>query len=96
MIDCDGTLTFPNLVTPNGDGENDTYSIIGLDKGCWPHNEFQILNRWGAIVFKDKDITDGTDIWNPEKMPAGTYYYLFIGSNPQKSIRRQGVIEVIK
>ena len=96
MIDCDGTLAFPNLVTPNGDGVNDTYSIVGLERGCWPHNDFRILNRWGAIVFHATDMTDGNDCWKPDNMPAGTYFYIFIGSNPQQNIHRQGVIEVVK
>ena len=97
LIDyCDKTLLFPNLVTPNGDGHNDIFSIVGLDNNCWPHNELRIYNRWGALVHKSVNLKTSDDGWNPANMPAGTYYFLFQGSNPQNTIEHKGVIEVIK
>ncbi|WP_316736794.1 Calx-beta domain-containing protein [Pedobacter aquatilis] len=71
-------LTIPNLFTPNGDGENDTFEIIGLDQ--YRDNELQIINRWGNEVFRAKGYQNN---WTGEGLNEGTYYYLLRIKNPQ-------------
>jgi gliding motility-associated-like protein len=53
-------LYFPNAISPNGDGYNDYFQILGLEKyvdevGLPLPNEFKVFNRWGGIVFSIKD-----------------------------------------
>ncbi|MFA5574614.1 MAG: gliding motility-associated C-terminal domain-containing protein [Brumimicrobium sp.] len=46
---------FPNIFTPNGDGENDFFFIKNPQNIS--HLKFEILNRWGVLVyeFQNKD-----------------------------------------
>ncbi|MEZ4926319.1 MAG: gliding motility-associated C-terminal domain-containing protein [Saprospiraceae bacterium] len=75
-ITCDKVLVF-NGISPNGDGKNDTWHILGIDQ--YPDNEVHIFNRWGNQVFEQKGYTntnawDGT--WNGKALPDGTYFYI--------------------
>jgi uncharacterized repeat protein (TIGR01451 family)/gliding motility-associated-like protein len=64
-------LTIPNLFTPNGDGINDTFEILGINQ--YQVNELQIVNRWGNEVFRAKGYQNN---WTGEGLNEGTYYYL--------------------
>ncbi|SDD06044.1 Calx-beta domain-containing protein [Pedobacter soli] len=64
-------ITIPNLFTPNGDGINDTFEIIGLNQ--YQTSELQIVNRWGNEVFHAKGYQNN---WTGEGLNEGTYYYL--------------------
>ena len=95
-ISCDGFLQFPNVVTPNGDGINDRFVIRNLLwEDCYPKNELFIFNRWGERVFYKENISEDGDFWNPEGLPAGTYYFRFVGRGAAKQLDRRGVIEVV-
>ncbi|MBB4107401.1 Ig-like domain-containing protein, partial [Pedobacter zeae] len=64
-------LTIPNLFTPNGDGINDTFEILGINQ--YQTNELTIVNRWGNEVFRAKGYQNN---WTGEGLNEGTYYYL--------------------
>lgn len=64
-------IKIPNLFTPNGDGINDAFEIIGLNQ--YQSNELQIINRWGNEVFHSKGYQNN---WTGEGLNEGTYYYL--------------------
>ncbi len=73
-------------ITPDGDGMNDEFRIIGLDK--YPNNRLRIYSRWKALVFD----TTGYEQTNTgyfkgtanrkvttlktEELPVGTYFYM--------------------
>lgn len=61
--------------SPNGDGINDTWNIIGIEE--YPDIEVAIYNRWGNVVFYEKGNTqkffDGT--YKGEPLPDGVYTY---------------------
>ena len=62
---CDNSQIFiPNVFTPNGDGANDIFYVSG--KGIRMITLFQVYNRWGQLVFEQRniqanDITRGWD-----------------------------------
>ena len=92
-------LQFPNLVTPNGDGVNDIWKVVGLlEIGEYSMNELWIYNRWGGEVYHVKNIKEESDFWDPEKTssPDGTYYYRFMAKNDYGVVKRNGVIEVVR
>lgn len=64
-------LKIPNLFTPNGDGNNDTFEIIGLNQ--FSQNNLVIVNRWGNEVYH---ATNYQNNWTGEGLNEGTYYYL--------------------
>jgi|GEM_PF-1236807 len=62
----------PNVITPNGDGKNDTYVIQGLE--LYPENNLQIFNRWGNEVYHSNGSYKNN--WAGEGLNEGTYYYI--------------------
>lgn len=76
---CD--LIIPEAVTPNADGNNDTWYIENLEN--YPNSTVQIVNRWGAVVFESDDYKNDWDGTSQNKMnvggdelPEGTFYYV--------------------
>lgn len=68
-------LQVPNSISPNGDGTNDTWKIIGAQN--YPDAEFYIFNRNGDKIFYSKGYAkdfDGTT--NGKPLSVGVYYYL--------------------
>jgi gliding motility-associated-like protein/uncharacterized repeat protein (TIGR01451 family) len=64
-------LNIPNVFTPNGDGMNDTFTIVGLN--LYPENEILIFNRWGNTVFQEKNYHNE---WTGPGLSEGTYFYI--------------------
>jgi gliding motility-associated-like protein len=64
------SLFIPNVFTPNGDGINDYFQIIGLDD--FVENKLDILNSRGKVVFSQKNYHN---TWSGERLPAEIYYY---------------------
>ena len=92
-------LQFPNLVTPNGDGINDTWRVVNLlEMGEYSMNELWIYDRFGAPVYHVKNISKESDFWNPldTHSPDGTYYFRFMAKNNFGVVKRNGVIEVVR
>lgn len=71
-------LYMPSAFTPNEDGKNDVFRIppgASLTLG-----EFSIFDRWGNIVFRTTDITEGWHgTYQGENLATGTYAYLIRG-----------------
>ena len=92
-------LQFPNLVTPDGDGNNDTWRVVNLiEFGNYPQNELWIFNQWGVEVYHVRDISVEADFWDPNRTnsPDGTYYYRFAASGPYGVVKQNGIIEVLR
>jgi gliding motility-associated-like protein len=64
---CD--VIIPNVITPNGDGSNDIFEIVGIE---YVSNTVRIFNRWGQEVYSANNYRNQ---WNGGDLPDGTYYY---------------------
>ena len=71
----------PEGFSPNGDGYNDRFVILGLEN--YPDNELMVFNRQGVEVFHRVNYENDWD-GRPESgnvlggiLPEGTYYYIF-------------------
>ena len=64
-------LKIPNVFTPNGDGRNDVFEIIGIEG--FDRIEVTIVNRWGNEVYRNDDYQND---WGGQGLTEGTYYYL--------------------
>lgn len=85
-IGCDSTVFFslkeypvyiPNAFSPNNDGNNDYFKIFG-DRNLFSVESFRVFDRWGNLVFqqKEKDLAawDGRNAYGEIK--TGVYLYL--------------------
>lgn len=92
-------LQFPNLVTPNGDGNNDIWKVVNLvEFGEYSMNELWIFDRWGVLIYHVKNISTDADFWDPNatNSPDGTYYYRFQARSLFGLVKRNGLIEVLR
>lgn len=90
-------LQFPSAVTPNGDGVNDRFEIKNLINGLgYPNNSLAIYDRWGKRVYYKENISKEEDFWDPSNVPAGTYFWRFVGKGYLGDIQRNGAVEVLK
>ncbi|WP_187262223.1 Ig-like domain-containing protein [Pontibacter beigongshangensis] len=64
-------LVFPNVFTPNNDGNNDTWVVENL--GNYPNSEVSIINRWGNEVYRSSNYKND---WTGDNLSEGTYYYI--------------------
>ena len=79
-VNVDDEFFIPEGFSPNGDGVNDVFEIVGIAK--YPNNSITIINRWGSKVFEAapyKSDWDGTNQFGVsfgKKLPNGTYFYI--------------------
>ncbi len=73
-ISSDGYYYVPNVFTPNGDGVNDSFEVVGAEHDGF---EFSIFNRWGELIF---ETIDADKAWDGSclgaSVPDGTYVYV--------------------
>lgn len=66
----------PNAISPNGDGNNDSWKIAGLEN--YPGSEVCVYDRKGLPVFK-QIISKSPLLWNGKiagtPIPTGNYWY---------------------
>ena len=66
-------LYSPNAFSPDGDGINDLFKVSGQGMSDF---QIEIYNRWGQMVYKSIDLSNGWDGTFKEKnLPTGTYVY---------------------
>ncbi len=58
----------PNLISPNNDGQNDRFEIMGLPRGSF----LRITNRWGDTVFRSENYDNS---WDADELSDGVFYY---------------------
>ena len=87
------SLTFPNVITPNGDDKNDKFYIKGLQAGAYPENTLIIYNRWGKKVYEKSNYQNDFD---GEGLPNGVYYYVFTAKGILKNVQHQSSLEILR
>lgn len=72
--DCD--FYIEDAVSPNNDGQNETWVIRGIDQ--FPENEVSVFNRWGQEVWRQKGYNNDWTGTNEDGdlLPVGAYYYV--------------------
>ncbi|WP_417235963.1 Ig-like domain-containing protein, partial [Bizionia paragorgiae] len=80
-----GSLEVFNVITPNGDGDNDVMVIRNID--LYPNNTLKIYNRWGVLVYETSGYGQNDNYFRGEsegrvtiskekQLPVGTYFYI--------------------
>jgi gliding motility-associated-like protein len=74
-------LSIPNAFTPNGDGHNDNFYLLGGPTGS-VIEDFVIFNRWGQRLFQEHSVPSGDPAYgwngriNGALAPPETYVYM--------------------
>lgn len=75
-------MVISNVVTPNSDGKNDYFIVRGIDK--YPNSTLNIFNRWGGVVYQDKNYQNS---WDATGLSEGTYYYRLELNSPTEGVK---------
>ncbi|MBA4854071.1 gliding motility-associated C-terminal domain-containing protein, partial [Emticicia sp. BO119] len=103
-LDAGGVVIIPEGFSPNEDGVNDYFKVTVPDGAKIVSGS--IFNRWGHLVFKDKDNTlagkgwDGTSNqgirFGSEGLPDGTYFYAIDYELGGKKVHKVGYITLAR
>ncbi len=67
----------PNVFTPNGDGNHDTWEIYNIE--MFPDLKVEIFDRWGRLIYVSEhgynNDWDGRSL-DGKELPMDTYYYV--------------------
>lgn len=61
----------PQAFSPNGDGKNDRFEIVGLEN--YSGSKLKVLNRWGREVFTSDDYKNN---WEGAGLEEDTYFFI--------------------
>jgi gliding motility-associated-like protein len=81
-------LVLPNIITPNGDSQNEYFVIKNLTTSNW---QLDIYNRWGRQVYQKRGYDNS---WNASGQPKGIYFYLL--RNAVTGEQHKGQLEVLR
>jgi gliding motility-associated-like protein len=95
--DCDNGY-IPNIVTPNGDGENDFFWVPNMHMATL---DVRIFNRWGSevgsITEPNKYLWTADHVWDPKELGNGVFYYVVKGTGKDGvEHSKQGCFEVVQ
>lgn len=90
-------LNIPSAFSPNGDGVNDVFRIVG------PLNiarlkTFAIYNRWGEKIFTTENINQGWDgTFQGKQQPIGVYIWMLDAESIDgEDISRKGNVTLVR
>lgn len=89
----------PNILTPNGDNVNDTYSFLPVYEDCFDYT-FAVFNRWGAKVFETEKSSKGFGgISNlGSKLQDGVYFWVLVangtGAGQGEQVLKKGSLTI--
>jgi len=84
-------LFIPTVFTPNGDGDNDTFVIVGLED--YDRVELEIANRWGDQVYRSSSYQND---WSAIGLPEGTYFYIMKTISEFGEREYKGWVQIIR
>ncbi len=70
-------LGFPKFFTPNNDGDNDTWRVIGTNTQFNLIETVQIFNRYGKLIAQQTTLSGGWDgTLNGNDLPGDDYWFI--------------------
>ncbi len=72
---------FPNVFTPNGDGENEHFYPFWVDENTLSKLtkvHFEVYDRWGILMYRNDDVAipEWKGTFNGSKVSPGVYYWI--------------------
>lgn len=94
--DC--PLIIPTAFTPNGDGTNDVWEIIGLDEQ-FPESSVTVFNRWGEPIYESTMGNYANKPWDGKYkegiLPVSSYYFVIQRSSDGSLEPLSGTVSII-
>jgi gliding motility-associated-like protein len=88
-------LAMPNTFTPNGDGTNDFFNVVGNAEARVV--AFRIFNRWGQQVYDNRNPAQGWDgTFNGQPQPSEVYFYQIEVQTPDGVWTQQGDVTLVR
>jgi gliding motility-associated-like protein len=89
---CNPPLIIPNVITPNGDSQNDNFQIQNAETY---DIALQIYNRWGVLIY---ETTNYQNNYNCNDCAAGVYYYVLKAKSKRNGREKEykGSLTVMK
>ena len=89
---CNPPLTIPNIITPNGDSQNDNFVIQNSESY---EIALQIYNRWGNIIYES---TSYQNDFSCNNCADGVYFYVLKAKSKRNGREKEykGSLTVIK
>ncbi|MCF8297138.1 MAG: choice-of-anchor L domain-containing protein [Saprospiraceae bacterium] len=84
-------VEIPNVITPNGDGINDYFHIVNIDK--IPESTLIIFNRWGRKIY---EMDNYQNDWDGEGHSDGVYYYILKYKTYFKEEEINGTVTIMR
>ncbi|MBY8962622.1 T9SS type B sorting domain-containing protein [Flavobacterium sp. D11R37] len=70
-------LAIPKFFTPNGDGTNEFWNVIGIKSELYENSRIYIFDRYGKFIAGVNPLSPGWDgTYNGNKLPATDYWYV--------------------
>ena len=83
-----------NIITPNGDGKNDTWVIKNIDQ--YPNNSVKVMDKSGNVVYSKQGYTNDWDgTYNNAPLSQGTYYYI-VDFGADSGLVYRGFITIVR
>lgn len=82
------SVEIPNVITPNGDGVNETFKIKNIE--LFPNTVVIIFDRWGRKIYESSNYQND---WKADGLSNGTFFYVIEVPNDKKYT---GFISVFK
>ncbi|RYF20249.1 MAG: gliding motility-associated C-terminal domain-containing protein, partial [Flavobacteriales bacterium] len=87
-------LKAENFITPNGDGQNDTWVVHNID--AYPNHNLTIVDRAGKVVYQIRNYkNDWEGTFQGAALQQGTYYYVFRFDKPG-IVAKKGFITIVR
>jgi gliding motility-associated-like protein len=85
----------PNAFSPNGDGQNDVFTIYG---GPFKEVEMKIFNNWGELIFQSDKQSEGWDgrVKGVEQPPGVYVYTIYCVSENSEEHKLSGDVTLLR
>jgi gliding motility-associated-like protein len=84
-------IGYPKFFTPNNDGINDTWKVLGVNENFYSNSNIYIFDRFGKLITQIDPKGEGWNgIFNGEYLPASDYWFSveLIDKNGNTKVRK--------
>ncbi|NJB72416.1 gliding motility-associated-like protein [Saonia flava] len=72
-----GIVGYPRFFTPNNDGNNDTWQVLGVTSEYYPESNLLIYDRYGRLIVQVDPLGEGWDGFvNSTALPSTDYWFM--------------------